>query len=82
MMLQSANMDLPEAYGMVGSTIETILEVCNEYKAQVYDIAVNLANNVNVEVSVPQTVGQQIHRANVPTSEPVEHYRINVSSVR
>ena len=67
-------MELAEAYSLVGSTTKSIDGVHGEYKAQVCDVAVQLAHNINVEVTT-QVVGRQVHLANIPASTPKEYYK-------
>ena len=71
-------MELAEAYSLVASTTKSINGVRGEYKAHVCDVAVQLAHNINVEVTTPRVVGRQVHRANIPASTPEEHYGLNM----
>ena len=45
----------------------------------VYQHAVRVARNVNVEPTMPRVAGRQIHRCNAPADNPEQYYQRNVA---
>ncbi|XP_071481265.1 52 kDa repressor of the inhibitor of the protein kinase-like [Diadema antillarum] len=80
--LQGRTMDIIKAnveVSEVRSTYAALTQSMDEEFAHTYGQATKMAADVNVEPSMPRTVGRQSMRSNAPASSPEEHFRRNVA---
>ena len=79
--LQSSTMDILSAHEEiqeVKDTYLTIAEKMDEKVHKIYTYVERIAGKVNVQPSMPRVVGRQIHRSNVPSTNPEDYYRKNM----
>ena len=56
--------------------------ICTNFHAHfdaIYDLAVEMAENVGIVPTAPRTTGRQLHHANAPAVDPKEYYRVNIA---
>ena len=77
--LQNPSIDIVQCYGMIERVKDTLKE-CRENQTfhSVFENAITLAKDVDVEVKVPRITSRQTYRSNIPTTSPENHYRINI----
>ena len=62
-------------------TLEDFQSNIDEEHNRVYQEAVQLAGEIEIEPSQPRTVQRQVHRNNAPSTSPNEYYKINLTRV-
>ena len=80
--LQKKTNDIYKAFAMVSEVKTTYRNIRNNFRAHfdaIYDLAVEMAENVGIVPTAPRTTGRQLHRANAPAVDPKEYYRVNVA---
>ena len=55
------------------------LENIDMTHADWYELAVELAESINVSPSMPRRAGAQRHRNNIPADNPEEYYKRSIS---
>ena len=76
--LQGRSMDIVRGFQDVKSCIDELKDIRNDIDtnfAILYRQAERLADQLNVEASIPRLVMRQQHRNNVPAENPQEYYR-------
>lgn len=82
--LQKKTNDIYKAFAMV-SEVKTTYKYKNigtNFRAHfdaIYDLAVEIAENVGIVPTAPRTTGRQLHHANAPAVDPKEYYRVNIA---
>lgn len=78
--LQSPNVELQECYAMANTVIKLFQRYRSEeiFYNRIFDAAVKVATQHDIEIKSPRTVKAQIHRSNAEASSPRDYYRINV----
>ena len=62
----------------------TVIKLFQRYRSEeifcnrIFDAAVKVATQHDIEIKSPRTVKAQIHRSNAEASSPRDYYRINV----
>ena len=80
--LQATKMEVVKAYSEIGllkSTVETKRAQIEDAHKNWYKKAVELAEKVGTEPTMPRIAPRQTLPANAPAATPVEYYRINYS---
>lgn len=80
--LQTRALDLSRAFGaieLVRSSLQEVRADVDAYHEVWFDQAVEKAQKVNVEPSMPRIVRRQTLRANNPAENPQDHYRRNLT---
>lgn len=76
--LQGRYIDIVRAYNEV-SFVQEVLESARKdvesFHNRIYAAALAIARKVNVDESLPRTIGRQLHQSNVPSSSPSEYYK-------
>ena len=77
--IQKKSNDIVAAYKMVSDVQKELAEMRSDEAFQSsYRIAIETAQSVVVEPSVPHVVSRQQHRSNIPRSSPEDYYRCSV----
>lgn len=78
--LQSPNVELQKSYAMANTVINLLQRYRSEemFYNRIFDAAVKVATQHDIEITSPRTVKAQIHRSNAEASSPRDYYRINV----
>jgi len=46
--------------------------------ASIYDKILSLAEELDIDLKIPRIVGKQMHRANYPSNNPADYYRLSI----
>ena len=79
---QKKTNDIYKAFAMVSEVKTTHGNIRFNFRAHVYaiyDLAVEMAENVGILPTAPRTTGRLLHRANAPAVDTKEYYRVNVA---
>ena len=80
--LQKKTLDIVRAYQSVkavSDTTSTVREQIDEYHSEWFKAAVELAQSVHVEPSMPRTCSRQTHRDNTPSDDPSTYTKRTVT---
>jgi hypothetical protein len=80
--LQTRTLDLGKAFDgirLVRSSLQDVRNNVESHHSEWYNEAVQLAQKVNTEPSMPRIVTRQTLRSNNPAKTPEEHYRRNLT---
>lgn len=79
---QSTSIDIIEAFSMVDevkTVYKELRETIEDDFNQIYEQAVRMAAQVNVQPSKPRATGRQTHRGNVPAETVKDYYLHNMA---
>ncbi|EDO42390.1 predicted protein [Nematostella vectensis] len=82
--LQSKAMDILKAKEELALLISVLTEMSNDIDAthhELYQDAVTIARQVDVQPDMPRVAQRQTHRPNAPASNPEDYYKINLTRV-
>ncbi|XP_048576912.1 52 kDa repressor of the inhibitor of the protein kinase-like isoform X1 [Nematostella vectensis] len=82
--LQSKAMDILKAKEELALLISVLTEMSNDIDAthhELYQDAVTIARQVDVQPDKPRVAQRQTHRPNAPASNPEDYYKINLTRV-
>ncbi|EDO35147.1 predicted protein [Nematostella vectensis] len=82
--LQSKAMDILKAKEELALLISVLIEMSNDIDAthhELYQDAVTIARQVDVQPDMPRVAQRQRHRPNAPAANPEDYYKINLTRV-
>ena len=79
---QSSSLDIVQAFSMVDEVMavyKALRETVEEDFGKIYEQAVRMANEIDIEPAKPRAAGRQKHRANAPSETVKEYYLVNMA---
>lgn len=78
---QSSSITLHTAQNLLNDTLQILNRKRKESEvkfASIYDEIQSLAEELDIDLKIPRIVGKQMHRANYPSNNPIDYYRLSV----